>query len=71
MLLQKRRAKIPRPRITHAPSTAQRAFYESRYGKHSDLTPRGRVTVMAVAKDFHLDFLIRSAFIPLSRILYH
>ena len=38
-------------------SFCPRDLYDSQLDKHSDLTARGRVTVMAVAADFHRDFL--------------
>ena len=46
-----------------SPKTAQGAFYRPQTDKHSDLTAsecqkRSGVTVMAVAADFHRDFLV-------------
>ena len=42
-----------------SPHVAQETFYDSQNDKHSDFEPfTSSVTVMAVAADFHCDFLI-------------
>ncbi|MBQ9806526.1 MAG: hypothetical protein IJW49_08495 [Clostridia bacterium] len=43
--------------LAAAPPFAQRVFFGTQNGQHSDLKARGLVTVMAVAADLHRDFL--------------
>jgi hypothetical protein len=55
MLTQKT---IPCPyRFCRTPPFAQRVFFGTQIGQHSDLKAQGLVTVMAVAAEFHRDFL--------------
>ena len=74
--LRRKRANIDTlPYRYPRPFICPRCSCGSRSDKHSDLTFTAntvkRVTVMAVAADFHRDFLICSVFILLLAVLYH